>query len=184
MDGQPSPYPPAGYPTQPAMEQPQSLRIAVVLMYVGAVFGLLGIVATFVQSDEIEEMAVEIAEETSSSSYRPDPDAIATQSRVSGVLGGLLGIGLWIWMAVMNGQGKTWARTTGTVFGCLHVGSVAITIPLTASLFPVPTLSIVLSVITATLAVVIMILMYRPDASAYYQVMSRRPAPYQPYGYG
>jgi len=35
------------------------------------------------------------------------------------VVVGLIGTGLWIWMAVMNDKGRNWARITATVFGGL-----------------------------------------------------------------
>ena len=34
----------------------------------------------------------------------------------AGIFGGLVGAGLWIWMAVANRGGNHWARVTGTVF--------------------------------------------------------------------
>lgn len=32
------------------------------------------------------------------------------------MIGGLLGVGLWLWMAASNQDGNNWARVTGTVF--------------------------------------------------------------------
>lgn len=171
-----SPFPPAGYPAQPAMEQPRTIRVAVVLMFVGAALSLLGIFASFTGSEQMAEMYDEISPGLSSEQV----DDMVSQNQASGAVGGLVAVGLWIWMAVVNGQGKTWARITGTVLGGIHIASILIMVPISAALFPVPALSLVLSIGTATLAVVIIILMYQRDASAYYETMSRRP--YPPYG--
>jgi hypothetical protein len=32
------------------------------------------------------------------------------------IVSGLIGVGLWIWMAQMNKRGRSWARITSTVF--------------------------------------------------------------------
>jgi hypothetical protein len=33
----------------------------------------------------------------------------------------MLGVGLWVWMAVKNGHGRKWARVVATVFGVINV---------------------------------------------------------------
>jgi hypothetical protein len=155
------------------MERPQSLRIAVSLMFVGAGLSLLGMIAGLAQVDEIEEIVVE----DSPTLTADQVDAAVAVAQTVLVLSGLLGVGLWIWMAIMNGQGKSWARVTGTVFAGINLFSLLTNLAMGRT----PPLAFAINVTSAVLAVVILILMYQRDASAYYDAMSRRP---MPHGYG
>ncbi|MEY2513312.1 MAG: hypothetical protein QOJ89_670, partial [bacterium] len=55
-----------------------------------------------------------------------DVEATINTVIVMGILVTLVTTGLWIWMAIMSGLGRNWARITGTVFGGLQIASSAL----------------------------------------------------------
>jgi hypothetical protein len=175
-------YPQGGYgggymqPPQTPTEQPRTIKIAVALMLVGAALSFLGLIASFAQTEEMEELIAEEFPELT----EDEVDSSVSQGQAQGVVGGLVGVGLWIWMAIMNGQGKNWARVTGTVFGGIHIVSVLIVM----AVLPMPSLTTALSLVSVTLAAIIVILMYLRESSDYYDAMSRRPYYPPPGGYG
>ncbi len=134
-------------------------------MWVGAVNTLLGIVIVFFQHDELRR-EVEKAEPTLSASE--------VDTAVSGALTlvGLIGvvvIGLWMWMAFANGQGRSWARTVATVLGSLNVFFTLIQLGSSTQ----TSLGTVFTILGIALASSILILLYRPDSGRYYEYKSR-----------
>lgn len=166
----PEPYlpypgePSAGYPPQPrTVPKPPPLALAVKLMYVGAVLSLVNAVVSLTQGEEIRQRL-----EQQAGMSQEAVDAAVALAFVSGVVAGLIGIALWILNAVMNARGKKWARILSTVLGALAVLSFASTFAQTTT---PPT--VIIGLLMALLAVVIIWLLWRPDSSRYYDVMSR-----------
>ncbi|HKE74342.1 MAG TPA: hypothetical protein VKB57_12045 [Acidimicrobiales bacterium] len=151
------------HPTAAAnqVEQPPSIRLAVRLMWLGAVVTVLGSLSVFVQTDALRDRL-------------KDNDATLTKSdldaAVAAIIGftiviGLVIVALWLWMAYTNGQGKSWARVVATVLGVLNVlflvGGLA--------MGNQTGLGLVFNFVNLVLAIVILVLLYRPDSSSYYQ---------------
>jgi hypothetical protein len=158
------------------MEQPRTIKIAVALMFVGAALSFLGLIASFSQTEEMEELIAEKFPELT----EEEVDTSVSQGQAQGAVGGLVGVGLWIWMAIANGQGNNWARITGTVFGGIHI----VTVLIFMAVFPMPSLTLALSLASVTLAGIIVVLMFLRESSDYYDAMSRKPyPPYGGYGY-
>jgi hypothetical protein len=113
------PYPSSGdqLPTQitggPA---PQTVQNAVKLMYVGAALSLLGLIATAVTASSVRPW---IEKHIKTLNGKPitahQISALAHFEITLGIVGGLLGIALWLWMARKNGQGRPWARIVSSV---------------------------------------------------------------------
>jgi uncharacterized membrane protein (DUF2068 family) len=102
----------------PQPPQPQSVRIAVMLMYVGAGLSALGLIVTLVLIGHIRN-TVEAALRRAKTATPLTPAQIhsgATVVIVLAIVIALIGIGLWLWMAWANGKGKGWARIVATVF--------------------------------------------------------------------
>jgi hypothetical protein len=98
--------------------QPQSVRTAVILMYVGAAISAAGLIATLALSSRLKN-----AIETALRKAKTTPKLTATQIHngandfiIIVIVLALIGIGLWLWMAWANGRGKGWARILSTVF--------------------------------------------------------------------
>lgn len=114
------PYPTGGGSNivQQQGPQPQSVRTAVILMYVGAGLSALSLIATLALSGRIKN-AVGKALRTARTSRPLTAGTIHTAEDIYVVFAVVLlvvAIGLWLWMAWANGRGKGWARVLATVF--------------------------------------------------------------------
>jgi hypothetical protein len=156
---------PMAYATPPQVEQPQPIRLAVRLMWLGAALSLLGVLLTFTQTDAIRDAI----EDSDSSLTASEVDTAVTATVAFTVVFGLVGVGLWLWMASANGKGRSWARVVATVLGGLNVVGTLFTISGDGS----TAVSSVFALISIALAVVILVLLWRPDSSRYYEVKSR-----------
>lgn len=165
---QPGMYPqgPSGYntPTGP-IEPPQPVKLAVNLMYVGAVLSLLGVILSFTMRDQMRETM----ERSNNGTMSADQlDTILSITIGFGVVFGILGVGLWVFNAVMNKRGKSWARILSTVLAVLGILMNLFTIfsPNNPSVLRG---SAILSVI---LPLAILFLLWRPESSRFYEANS------------
>lgn len=117
---QPGPYPQypggGGMPAaQPKPPPPDTVQNAFYLMLAGAVLQTIGIVSALAQIGTIRDMIRErVADRPDASTI--DVDSLVNIAIVTIVVVGLIGVGLWLWMAFANRAGKNWARITATVF--------------------------------------------------------------------
>ena len=98
---------------------PQSVTRAVQLMYLGALASLVGIILELLTRHSLRTF---IHDHATRNGSRLTPAQVADTYHaelVALVVVGLIGVGLWIWMARMNGRGRNWARITSTVFFAL-----------------------------------------------------------------
>jgi hypothetical protein len=156
---------PPPYRSVETVEQPATIRLAVRLMWIGAAISFIGIVVAFVQRDELRDQFREADSSLSSSEL---DTAVAAGLTFIGVIG-VVAIGLWVWMATTNGQGRAWARTVATVLGGLNILFTLLGF-LGDQLTP---LNIAVSILTIALAAAILYLLYRPDSNAYYDYRTR-----------
>jgi len=116
------PYPTSGGGSNMVepVPQPQTVRVAVILMYVGAGLSALGLVITVALRGRIKA-AVGRALRTvrNARTHR-----LLTASQIHAVQNAyvlivvvvlLVAIALWLWMAWANGRGKGWARIVASV---------------------------------------------------------------------
>jgi hypothetical protein len=107
------PYPDG--PSQSPMQRgaaPGTVVNAVRLMYVGAAISLVGVILNIATAGSLKTR-VHNANKTLT------PTQVANVAHIELafiIVLGLLGVGLWIWMAFMCRAGRNWARITGTVF--------------------------------------------------------------------
>ena len=158
--------PPAAAPA----EQPQSIRTAVLLMRIGAAVSLLSLIVSLVtmgslKDDIRDELTAQGTDFTDS-----DIDAVFGVAIAFAIVVGLIGVGLWLWMAWANGRGKKWARVISTVLAAL--GLIFLLLSLNSA--GTTTLAGLFSLVTVALGVVAVVLLYRPDSSAFYAANSRR----------
>lgn len=158
------PQHPMAFAPRPDVPQPKSILQAVRLMFVGAAISAIGVLLTFTQTDAIREAI----EDSDSSLTESEVDAAVTVGMGFAVVVGLIAVGLWIWMAVTNGQGKSWARVVATVFGALNVASTLFGLAGGGST-PV---TLVTNLVSLVLAAAILFLLYRPESSRYYEAKS------------
>lgn len=137
---------------------PKSVRIAVLLMYVGAGATLLGfLIATPALIDQWEAIQVRME--------RPGGGFAVTMMTLP-LFFPVIATGLWIWMAIMNGKGRPWARVLGTVFfGFACIGMVAfLQHPITA----------VLGATYLSIGLAAVVFMWRAESAPHY-IRGKRP---------
>jgi len=160
------PYPSAGQAPEPARpEPPPSVVMAVRLMYAGAVVTAVGLVVGLATVGSLRTAL-----------HKSDPSLTPTQLHnlqtvviVGSVVIGLISIGLWVWMALMNKAGKSWARIVATVLfgldtlflllGLARAGAAA---------------SSLVSILIWLIGLGAVILLWRKDSSEYFA--AQRPA--------
>jgi hypothetical protein len=124
--------------------RPQTLRTAVILMYVGAGLSALSLIATLALSNRIKN-AVSKAFRDAKTSKPLTASQIHTITNVYFgfiVVVLLIGLALWLWMAWANGRGRGWARILSSVlfgldtifvlYGAVRTGRTGSTLALTA----------------------------------------------------
>jgi hypothetical protein len=105
------------YPTSAGAQQvgvapPRSVINAVRLMYVGAGLSAIVVIITLVTVGGLRAAIIaKYPHYSGSQIHTAEVGFIA-----SDVLGGLIAIGLWLWMAWANRGGRNWARIVSAVF--------------------------------------------------------------------
>ncbi|WP_162599785.1 hypothetical protein [Nocardioides solisilvae] len=169
--GQPYPQyqgqPGAGAP--PAPPRPSSIANAVKLMYAGAALSALGVLVGLLTvgglKDDIEESVR--AEDPNAS--QDVIDAAFTFSLALVFVMGALGVALWLWMAWKNGQGRSWARVVATVLGGLNVVFTLLSLGQPG----LSGLAVVVNLLSVVLAVVILVLLWKKESTAFYEGVTR-----------
>ena len=152
------PDPSAGPMPEPVRPgPPPSVVMAVRLMYAGAVVSALSLIVGLVTIGSLR-----------SSLHKANPKLTATQLHylqtvvvVGSVFIWVISIGLWVWMALMNKAGKSWARIVATaLFGLYTLYLLFFVIRAGAgALVPILTWLIGLGAV---------VYLWRKDASAYF----------------
>ncbi|MFD3705748.1 hypothetical protein ACFWUP_21625 [Nocardia sp. NPDC058658] len=179
MGAQP-PYPVAPYPVPGgaapgdvvARVVPQSVQIAFYLMLAGAVVTLLSMAYSLTTIDKARSDALD----ASGGALRGDELDWVVYGSIGGALvGALITVGLWVWMAFVCRAGKNWGRITGTVFFGINalfyvvgtvVGFVASTIGI----------ELVFGTVTLAIGLAAVILLWNSKSKPFF-------APQPPYGY-
>ena len=169
--------------SQPA-ERPKTLTYAVIGMWVGAALSIVsGVVLLTMDTAELKTLMVTELEkqptyDPSVLDAREMADVFVPIIQIGGVVLGLIALGLWIWMAVMNGKGRNWARITATIFGALSLaGSMSSLANVTGdaalggATVPMSTVGTVLAVVNPFLVVAILVLLWVRPSSAYFSAV-------------
>jgi hypothetical protein len=148
--------------------RPRAMDVAVLLMKVGAVIAVLSVLTVFLQGDTLRT-AVEQSLQDAGQDVTPDAvDLAVTVGTVAAVVSGLVGAGLWWWMAVVNGRGRPWARIVATVFFGLS------TLSLLASYAqPQPLLGRTLGIVQWLVGLAVVVLVWRRESTRFYLASSR-----------
>ena len=154
------PYPSAGQMPEPVRPgPPPSVVRAVQLMYAGAVVSAISLIVGLATVGSLRD-----------SLHKSQPSLTPTQLHnlqtvvvVGSIFIGLISIGLWIWMALMNKAGKSWARIVATVLfgldtlflllGVARAGAAAGTL---------------VSILTWLIGLGAIILLWRKDSTTYF----------------
>jgi hypothetical protein len=151
------PHPLAGMAVD--MERPEPIRVAVNLMYIGAGLAVLSIVLVLLLMGSLRDQVRDNNPTFSDSRV----DTAVTYGVTIVIVSALIGVALWLCMAHENGAGKMWARTVATVLGVLNI--VLTLIRMGANTTGVN----IFGLVYIALAVAILVLLYRPDSTAFYR---------------
>jgi hypothetical protein len=160
------PYPTSGAPRPEPVrpEPPTPVQNAVKLMYAGAIVSAVSLIITLVTIGSLRT-AIHNADPTLTPAKVHSAEVAAV---AVAVIFGLIGIGLWIWMAFANKAGKNWARITATVFFALDTLSVL------ASLRQAePALTRVVSILIWLIGLGAIILLWQRVSSVYFAAAKR-----------
>jgi hypothetical protein len=166
------PYPSGG--GQPPQQfqpppPPRSIQTAVKLMYAGAVLSAVTLIIQFT-SINATKTAIRKANQASSHPLTASQlnSLVAVSVAFLAVIG-VIGIGLWIWMAAMNRRGRSWARIVSLVFFILYTLDV-----LLALIRPHVGLILIITFVTWLVGLGATILLWQRDSTAFYQAGSPR----------
>lgn len=171
--------PTEGYGTRPpAPAKPSSVGLAEKLMYGGAAVTLIsGLLGLFGDQDAVRESIRESLETAGQAAGDAEVDALVQVGTVTGIIFAVIGAVLWALMGWLNGKGIGWARIVATILGVLGVLLTVVGL-FGSALVPGAdaggALSMVLSLVTGVLALAVVVLLWRPDASAFFAARQRR----------
>lgn len=163
----------------PTAAKPGSVSLAEKLMYAGAAVTLIGgLLSLFTDQDALRESARDSLEAAGQAVDDASLDAYLQLGMVTGIIFAVIGAALWALMGWLNGKGIGWARIVATILGILGVlvtifGLVGTAI-LPGTVATGGALSMVLSVLIGVIALAVVVLLWRPDASAFFAARKRR----------
>jgi hypothetical protein len=154
------PYPSSGPAPEPVQQEPpSSVKTAVKLMYAGAVINALTLIIGLATIGSLRSTLHKAAPTLTSSQLHAYEVFFLTITVVSGVLG----VGLWLWMARMNKAGKSWARITGTVLFAIYTLLLLLGIARAGA-----AASTLVSILTWLIGLGTVILLWRRESSEYF----------------
>jgi hypothetical protein len=161
------PYPTSGASNQMAQRPsaPPSIGNAVKLMYAGAALSALGIIISIATLGSLKTAILKkFPNYTTAQVHTAEHGAVAFV-----VVVGLIGVGLWLWMARMNGAGKSWARIVALVLFILF------TLDVLLSFVRVQDVGgLIFGLLTWLVALGATIMLWRSDSTAYINAVSAR----------
>lgn len=173
--------PPPAYPAYPGgaygyaapapvkPPRPNSVRIAVNLMFAGAALEVVNLVIGLAMTNTLEKNLQNLGYDTTT--VNSDKGRVFTTL----VIGGLIRAGLWIWMALAVRSGHNYARIVSSVF--FGIGVVGALINLVPGWVPV--LDKIGAVATILAGLLAIIFAWKGESGPYF-----RPTPGPEYGYG
>jgi hypothetical protein len=155
------PYPSTGKPVEPERPSaPPSVVNAVKLMYAGAAVSTVSLVLSLVDIGG-----------TKTAIHKARPNLTTAQVNqlntfiiALAVFSGVIGVGLWLWMAKANGQGRNWARILSSVlFGLATLDMFGVLSQ------PKTLIGLVFPVLTWLIGLGAVILLWRKDSTAFFK---------------
>lgn len=167
----PAPYGAYGAPVPAsAPVRPQVVTNAVWLMYAGAAVSVLnGVIGALTAHSLASRIFAQIQSQAPLGQSPAIPvDLLTRVLGVAWVIGGIVDALLWLWMAWKNQRGRSWARVLSTVFfGVMSLS-------LLSSLARSSSLGLgfsILSVVVWAIGLAVIVMIWRPEASQYYEAV-------------
>ena len=163
------PYPTSGPEQEPERVKPQppsSVRTAVKLMYAGAVLSALAVIITAVTIGSIKStIMARHPDYTLPQLHRAEAANVTVA-----VIGGLIAIGLWLWMAWANGRGRSWARVLSAVFFGINTLDLLLSLSLRHSTAEAhATGSLIIGIVVWLVGLAVIVLLFNKQSSPFYK---------------
>ena len=163
----------------PAVAKPPSVSLAEKLMYGGAAVTVIsGLLGLFTNQDATQDQVREQLEAAGQATDEASLDAAMQVGMITGIVVMVISAALWVLMGWLNGKGVGWARIVATILGVLGVLLTVVGLAGSALLPGAAAaggaLSMVLSVVLGLIALAVVVLLWRPDASAFFAARKRR----------
>jgi len=147
-------------PSRASAPAPKTVLRAAQVMYAGAAASLIGLVIDILTRHDIRNEL---------HTRRPKLTAAQLTSGYHAVLiglvvGAVIAIGLWIWMALSCKAGKSWARTTSTVLFGIDTIDVIASVAL-----PAGGGARIYGVVVWLIGLAAIILLWRPESTAFFK---------------
>ncbi len=165
------PYPSGGQPQPlPPMTPPPSVQNAVRLMYAGAVLSAIQFVLGFVTIGSLKSAIIQASHQAHRHLTQSQIHTAEVAGVTFAVVIGVLGVGLWIWMARANGKGRAWARVVASVLFALNTVSLLLTLAR-----PHASLGLALSGLIWLAGLGAIVFLWQRASTAFYQASSAQP---------
>lgn len=159
---------PAGMgPAGPPPPRPASIVRAVLLMRVGAGLSVLSGLTSVGMSDSVRKAFAQAAADRGTPMSGGELDVATSVAVTVGVIGGLIGAGVWLLMAWGNGKGASWARIVATILFAFSLIS-----GLAGLVQPQPVLERILTLLTVLVGAAVIALLYQRESSEFYRASS------------
>src|SRR6266542_1412010 len=165
-------YPQAAQPSEPP-GPPSSIVNAVRLMYAGAAVQAISVIVSLATIHSLKT----IIEQRNPTFDATRVNRLVNATVVLVIFFGLIGIGLWLWMAWANRRGRSWARIVSTVF--FGLASIGLLIGFTQAATVV---SRIISIVSWAIGLAAVVFLWQRQSSDYYD--ARKQAVYAPLPYG
>ncbi|HEX3336866.1 MAG TPA: hypothetical protein VHS54_10430 [Jatrophihabitans sp.] len=155
-----APQPPEGWAPPQRGERPASVENAVRLMFVTALFSLIGVIVTLATKDDLRKRLL---------AANPGSDQAHLDNLVNGaitiaIVVSVVLLALYVALAFQVRKGKNWARIVTWVFAGLGVLGALLSFAGTAT-----TLSRLLSIIQGVIDVAIIVLLAKTESNRYFK---------------
>ena len=154
---------PAKQPGQPPATPeapPATIVNAVKLMYLGAAVSVVSLIVSLATAGGLKSAIRKAQPKLTPAQVNNTATFLITAT----VISGLLGAGLWLWMAWANKRGRSWARIVSSVF--FGIATLDTVVGITR---PGDLLTRIITVVIWVIGVGAIVLLWRPESSAYYQ---------------
>jgi hypothetical protein len=154
---------PAKQPGQPPATPeapPATIVNAVKLMYLGAAVSVVSLIVSLATAGGLKSAIRKAQPKLTPAQVNNTATFLITAT----VISGLLGAGLWLWMAWANKRGRSWARIVSSVF--FGIATLDTVVGITR---PGDLLTRIITVVIWVIGVGAIVLLWRPESSAYYR---------------